>query len=194
MSSSLSLETYNLDIIILHNTIIWQLWNETKWNINSVETLPEAYIDDLDAPVVTITVSPSTDHTYSNRNTTSSHHTATHQLYQIVHVANNDTSKVISTNNNNIENKKIPIAKLPSKRKLSSIQNEAELKLAEEKTKNKEQANIKKVDVKNEPDDDSNDEGMRGAEALLNLATSNKKGQQTGRPIILKKLRKTQLN
>lgn len=78
---------------------------------------------------------------------------------------------------------------------MSSIQNEAELKLAEEKTKNKTvegQVNIKKVDVKNEPDDDSNDEGMRGAEALLNLATSNKKGQQqTGRPIILKKLRKT---
>ena len=50
-----------------------------------------------------------------------------------------------------------------------------------------------KIEVKKE-DEDSNDEGMRGAEALLNLASSNSNKKQTtqthDRPIILKKCKK----
>jgi forkhead box protein N len=118
------------------------------------EVLPDAYVDDLNAPVVTVTVSPTNDHNYYNRNSSPQ----VSQVYQVIHVS--DHTEDLDNNNSNNN--------LSQKRKLSITSG--------------------RVEVKKE-DEDSNDEGMRGAEALLNLASSNKQ-TQSDRPIILKKCKK----
>lgn len=118
--------------------------------------MPDSYVDALDAPVVTVTVSPTNDHNYYNRNTSPqlSH------VYQVIQMSDdNEGADHSRSDSNNVSNK----------RKLSFT--------------------TEKVEIKKE-DEDSNDEGMRGAEALLNLAASNKQTLQTDRPIILKKCKK----
>lgn len=118
--------------------------------------LPDAYMDDLDAPVVTVTVSPTNDHNYYNRNP------SPHHVYQVI---NADDMTVVEETEMETE---------------ESIEDEAAV----------EKSLSKKVQVVEE---DSNDEGMRGAEALLNLASAkqpiSRPSTSDRREAVLKKIK-----
>jgi hypothetical protein len=152
------------------------------------EVLPDAYVDDLDAPVVTVTVSPTGDHNYYQRNSAL---LEGQQIYHVIQVTGQQQ---------------------PQQQPTVTDHN---LRSAATGGSNRRKVQAPRGGLKREApvvadDNDSNDEGMRGAEALLKLAAasnaSNAKhqtlqapppqqvSQQPGppheRPIILKKCKK----
>ncbi|CAG2106618.1 unnamed protein product [Medioppia subpectinata] len=160
-------------------------------DIECEQVLPDSYVDDLDSSVVTVTVSPTSDHNYYQRNSTSlaEQLPSQTQVYHVIHVTepHQRTATTITTTTT------------ATKRKLSRVESAVKRECKE---------GLRSASaVVSVTDEDSNDEGMRGAEALLNLAASNKPPAARPvaapttalaggpkptieRPIILKKLRK----